>query len=59
MTSRLEAVAHVDLMFGGVEQPRFVDGHIAARRNFLAVEYDYEAGYARDSRDREAALIDP
>jgi hypothetical protein len=59
MISGLETVTHVDLMFGGEQQSGFVDGHIRARRNFLAIEDDYETGYAGDSRDREAALIDP
>ena len=58
MTSRLEAVAHVDLMFGGVEQPGFVDGHIGAGRNFLAVEDDHQTRHARDAGDRETALGD-
>ena len=46
MTSRLEAVAHVNLMFGGVEQPGFVDGHIGAGRNFFAIEDDHESCHA-------------
>ena len=40
--SGLETVTHVDLMFGGEQQSGFVDGHIGARRNFLAVEHDHE-----------------
>ena len=58
MALRLETVTHLNLMFGGEQQPGFVDRHVGAGRHFFAIEHDHEIGDALHPRNRETTLVD-